>query len=63
MNVLSAGLRKKGYEFPIKVVAYSCESRLDAKNMVKEFETRYKLQEYDVLRPMFDPNGYAWDVL
>ena len=26
VNVLSASLRKKGYEFPIKVGAYSCES-------------------------------------
>lgn len=63
VNVLSASLRKKEYEFPIKVGAYSCESRLDAKNMLKAFEEKYKLQEYEVLRPMFDPNGYARDVL
>lgn len=48
---------------PIKVGAYSCESRSDAKNMVKAFEGRFKLQEYEILRPMFDPNGYARDVL
>ena len=61
VNMLSANLRKKGYEFPVKVGAYSCESRSDAKNMLKAFE-KYKLQEYGVLRPMFDPNGYTKDV-
>lgn len=59
VNALSAGLRKKRYEFPIKVGAYGCESRSDAKNMVKAFEGKFKLQEYEVLRPMFDLNGYA----
>ena len=49
--MLSVGLRKKGYEFPIKVGAYSCESISDANNMVKAFEGRFKLQEYEVLRP------------
>ena len=63
MNVLSANLRKKEYKFPINVGAYSCEARLDAKNILKEFESKYKLKEYEVVRPMFDPNGYARDVL
>jgi hypothetical protein len=63
VNMLSVGLRKKGYEFPIKVRAYNCESRSDAKNLVKAFEGMYKLQEYEVLMPMFDPNRYALDAL
>ena len=40
VNALSASLRKKGYEFPIKVGAYSCESRSDAKNILKAFENK-----------------------
>ncbi len=56
-------LKKKGYEFPMKVGAYSCESHSDAKNMLKAFETKYQLELYEVVRPMFDPNGYARDVL
>ena len=63
VNVLSASLRKKGYKFPIKVGAYSCETRSDVKNILKAFENKYKLEEYEVVRPMFDPNGYARDVL
>lgn len=63
VNVLSASLRKKGYEFPLKVGSYICESKSDAKNILKAFEEKYKLQEYRVLRPMFDPNGYTRDVL
>ena len=61
--MLSASLQKKGYEFPIKVGAYSCEARSDVKNILKAFESKYKLEEYEVVRPMFDPNGYARDVL
>ena len=63
VNVLSASLWKKGYDFPIKFGAYSCETRSDAKNILKAFENKYKLEEYEVVRPMFDPNGYARDVL
>ena len=63
VNVLSASLWKKRYEFPIRVGAYSCEARPDAKNILKAFESKYKLEEYEVVRPMFDPNGYARDVL
>ena len=63
VNVLSASLRKKGYEFPIKVGAYNCETRSDAKNILKAFERKYQLEEYEVVRPAFDPNGYARDVL
>ena len=63
VNVLSTSLRKKGYEFPIWVGSYSCESWSDAKNMLKAFENKYKLEEYEVVRPMFDPNGYVRDVL
>ena len=63
VNVLSVSLRKKGYEFPMKVGAYSCETRSDVKNILKAFERKYKLEEYEVVRPTFDPNGYARDVL
>ena len=63
VNLLSASLKKKGYEFPMQVGAFSCESRSDAKNMLKTFETRYSLEMYEVVRPMFDPRGYAKDVL
>ena len=61
--MLSASLQKKGYEFPIKVGAYSYETRSDAKNILKAFESKYKLEECEVVRPMFDPNEYARDVL
>ena len=47
----------------MKVGAFSCESRSDAKNLLKSFELRYSLGSYEELRPMFDPNGYAHDVL
>ena len=63
MNILSGSLWKKGYEFPMKVGTFSCDSRFDAKNMIKEFEKRYKLDMYEDLRPMFNHNGYAKDVL
>lgn len=61
--MLSASLKKKGYEIHLKVGAYSCKSHSDAKNMLKAFETKYKLEEYEVVRSMFDPNGYAREVL
>lgn len=63
VNVLSASLKKKGYEFPIKVRAYSCETISDAKNILKAFESKYKLEEYEAVRPLFDPNGYVRDVI
>ena len=31
--------------------------------MIKAFKNKYKLEEYEVVRPMFDPNVYARDVL
>ena len=63
VNVLSGSLKKKGYEFPMKVGPYNCESHSYAKNILKEFETKYKLEIYEVMRPVFDLNGYARDVL
>ena len=63
VNALSGILKKKGYEFPMKFWAYSCESWSDAKNMLKAFEMKYKLEAYEVITPMFDPNGYARDEL
>ena len=62
VNLLSASLREKVYEFPMKVGAFSCESYSDVKNMLKTFETRYSLEMYKVVRPMFDARGYAKDV-
>ena len=61
--MLSERLKKKGYEFPMKVGAFSCESQSDEKNMLKTFEMKYNLEMYEVVRPMFDPNGYAREVL
>jgi hypothetical protein len=63
VNVLSASLKKKGYEFPMKVGVFSCESGFDAKNLLKSFELHYTLESYEELRSMFDPHGYAHDVL
>ena len=63
MNVLRKSLKKKGYECPMEVGAYSCESCFDAKNMLKAFEMKYKLEAYAIVRLMFDPNGYARDFL
>lgn len=63
VNMLSGSLKKKGYEFPMKMGAFSCESHSDAKNMLKMFEMKYKLEMYEVLRPMFDLNEYAREVL
>lgn len=56
VNVLSGRLKKIGYEFLMKVGAFSCESWSNAKNMLKVFKKKYKLEMYEVLRPMFDPN-------
>lgn len=47
----------------MKVRAFNHESRSDAKNMMNIFEKKYKLDMYEVLRPMFDPKKYAKDVL
>ena len=63
VNMVSGSMKKKGYEFPMKVVDFSYESRSDAKNMLKVFKMKYQLEMYEFLRPMFNPNGYARDVL
>ena len=55
--MLSVSLRNKGYEFTIKVGAYRCESQSNAKTMLKAFKNKYKLEEYEVVRPIFKPNG------
>ena len=60
---MSESLKKKRYEFPMKVEAFSYESHSDAKNMLKDFEMKYRLEMYENLRPMFNPNGYAREVL
>ena len=51
--MLSGSLKKKGYEFHMKVGAYSCESHSDVKNMLKAFEMKYKLEAYEVIRPIY----------
>ena len=61
--MLNGSLKKKGYEFPMKVGAFSCESQFNVKDMLKMFKMRYKLEMYEVIRPMFDPKGYAKEVL
>ena len=43
----------------MKVGGYNCESHSDAKNMLKVFETKHKLEEYEVARHMFDQNEYT----
>lgn len=63
VNMLSRSLKKNGYEFPMKVGAFICESHSDAKNMLKVFKIKYKLEMYEVLRPLFDLNGYTREVL
>lgn len=38
-------------------------SRLDAKNLTKAFERKYKLKDYQVIRPQLDPVDYVKDNL
>ena len=47
----------------MKVGAFSYESQSNLKNMLKMFKTKYSLEMYEVVRPMFDPNSYAREVL
>ena len=47
----------------MKVGAFSCDSRSEAKNMIKEFKKKYKLDMYEELRPIFDLYRYTKDVL
>ena len=47
----------------MKVGAFSCDSKSEAKNMIKEFEKKYKLDMYEGLRPMFDLYEYTKDIL
>ena len=63
VTMLSGSLNKKGYEFPMKVGSYSCESQCNAKKMLKAFEIKYKLEDYEVMRAGVYPNGYTSDVL
>ena len=60
---MRGSLKKKGCELPMKVGAFSYESQSDMKNMLKTFEMRYHLEMYEMDRPMFDPKGYAREVL
>ena len=63
VNVLSEILKMKGYKFVMKLGTFSYESHYDANNMLKVLGMKYKLEMYEVLMPMFDPNGYARELL
>lgn len=63
VKILSGSLKKKGYEFPMKVGDFSCDTHSNAKNMMIFLKKKYKLDMYEVLWPMFNPHGYARDVM
>ena len=48
---------------PIVVGSYSCASRSDAQNLVKIFESKIKLTNYDVLRPQYNLINFVRDHL
>lgn len=43
VNIPSRNLKKKGYKFPMKVKAFSCDTWSEAKNMMKVFKKKYKI--------------------
>ena len=47
----------------MKVGAFYYDTQSDARNMMKVFERKYKMDMYEVLRTIFYPNGYARDFL
>ena len=52
VNTLCSNVKKIAeIPFPIVVGPYSCASRSDAHNLVKRFERKIKLLDYEVLRP------------
>lgn len=51
VNTLCSAVKKAGIPSPVVVGSYSCASRFDAKNLIKAFERKYKLKDYEVIRP------------
>ena len=46
----------------MKLGNFSYESHSDANNILKVLGVKQKLEIYEVLRPIFDTNGYAREV-
>ena len=64
MNTLCSNVKKiVEISFPIVAGSYSCASRSDARNLVKAFESRIKLIDYEVIRPQYDPVSFVKDHL
>lgn len=63
-NTLCSNVKKiVRIPFPIVVGPYSHASRSNAKNLVKIFEKKIKLVDYEVLRPQYDPVNFVRDHL
>ena len=53
-NTLCSNVKKiVGFPFPFVVGPYSYASKLDAQNLVKIFEGKIKLLNYELLRPQY----------
>lgn len=64
MNTLCSNVKKTAeISFSIVVGPYSCAYRSNAWNLVKNFEIKIKLIDYEVLRPQYDPVNLARDHL
>ncbi len=64
MNTLCLNVKKiVRISFPIVFVPYSYASRFDAQNLVKSFESKIKLTDYEILRPQYDPINFVRDQL
>lgn len=64
VNTLCSNVKKIArISFPIVAGRYSCASRSNAQNMVKSFESKIKLVDYEVLRPQYDPINFVRDHL
>lgn len=64
VNTLCSNVKKIiEIPFPIMVGSYSCASRSDIRNLVKAFESRIKLIDYEVIRPQYDPLSFVKDHL
>ena len=64
MNTLCSNVKKIAkIPTPIVVGLYSCASKSDAQNLVKSFERKIKLLDYEVLRPQYDLVNFVRDHL
>lgn len=64
INTLCSNVKKIAkVSFPIVVGLYLCASRSDAQNLVKRFESKIKLLDYEVLKPQYDLVNFVWDHL